>query len=197
MTVKLDETTHTYILPDGRVVPGVTEVLKDQGLLVISEWSTGPETGSAVHSAVHEIETNCYLPEYNPEYVYPYVEQYRRFKDAVDFQCKASEMLVCSEAYRYAGTLDLLGLIHCDRSLVDIKTGVENPATAVQVAAYWQALPPKIKAGVKCYTLYLKPDRYNLVPIEPFDLLNASHDFVAALRTYKFREQHGLLNSEE
>lgn len=188
-----EESGHIYRWDD-KIVPSVTQILRDQGIHVISDFSTGPETGAAVHNAINLLELGGYIPANHPAEIEPYMAAYVEFKKAVDLQIKATEMRVYSEAYEYAGCLDILALINTNRGLIDIKTGVPNPATPVQIAGYWSALPPKIKTGIGCYSLHLKADgKYKLDKIKPMDLLAAQRIFLGALSTWKFRENHGLI----
>jgi hypothetical protein len=187
----LNRQSHDYTV-DGIVKPSVTQVLKDQGILVISDFSTGPETGKMVHEATEAVDLGLYNAADWPEIVWPYIDAYLAFKEAVSFEPRGVEQLLYNEAYGYCGTLDRTGLLKGKPALVDFKTGVPNVATTVQIAAYWMAHSQRDK--LTCYSLYLKADgKYKLDKIKPGDLMVAWNRFLSALNTYQFRATNGLI----
>jgi hypothetical protein len=190
-TINLNREFHIYTLGD-KVIPSVTQTLKDQGIFTLSPFSTGPERGTQVHAACEAIDLGFFDSSAYPQEVLPFVEAYRAFKVAVNFEPKHIEQIVYNEQYGYAGMLDRLGLLNGKPALVDIKTGVPHFATVIQVAAYWGALN---NGKTTCYSLYLKADgKYKLNKIKPADLFAAWNTFLAALSVYKFRQTNNLLD---
>lgn len=191
-SLALDRATHTYTLGE-KVIPSVTQVLKDQGILVINDFSTGPELGREVHEATEALDLGFYdASAYSPE-VKLYIEAYGAFKEATKFEPRGVELMVYNKQYDYAGMLDRLGLLNGRGALVDFKTGVPHVATVIQIAGYWGALEQPVKDKIACYSLHLKADgKYKLDKIKPANLFAAWKIFLSALAVYQFRQDNNL-----
>ena len=159
--VEFDPGPHAYRL-NGRAVPSVTQVLQ-----LIEDWShVDPELlaraatfGNHVHEAVHLFcMGTLHWPSLDPN-LRPYVEQFSRFLAESGADVLASELIVGSQRYGYAGTLDLiLSVRRLKRQrtmLCDVKSGlVPQRTVGPQTAAYAKAAregfwpEPLLKRGV-------------------------------------------------
>jgi len=138
-----DEATHTYTL-NGIVLPSVTQVLEDVGLI---DYSFIPGSmrdvylrrGSAVHLAtayddVGDLDEESLKPELRG-----YLEAWRKFRADSRFTWDRIEYQRFHRQYGYAGTLDRQGSVDArmnTRTVVDIKTGHAPTWVRYQLAAY-------------------------------------------------------------
>ena len=134
--ITLDE-NHIYHDEAGRVVPGVTGIIKACGLMDLT-WATAHarDRGTAVHAAVEMYEQDD-LDEstLNHEFA-PYLAGWKSFKADTGFRSETQEQIIHNKTYNYAGTLDMTGTIDGKTCLIDIKTGVFQPYWAIQLSAY-------------------------------------------------------------
>lgn len=73
-----------------------------------------------------------------------------------DFIPLHSEMTVASKTLRYAGTLDCIGEVNGNLSLIDFKTGGFYPEHKMQIAAYREAYYEMTSKRIRsCYVLQL------------------------------------------
>lgn len=153
----LDE-NHIYRL-DGRVIPGVTEILKDVGLsnhFNRDDWYL--ERGRAVHLAIQY----CLEGDLKESSVAPaikgYLNTFKRFWDEKKPKLLGSEKMVYDPIRWYAGTLDLRVQLPGGESLIDIKTGTPQPADAWQTAGYAHAVYKSGARYILRQGLYLRAD---------------------------------------
>lgn len=189
------EGPHTYTL-DGVPVPGVTSVLK---ALPNEYRHVDPEVleaarglGVAVH-AVIELDIRRELDEadLDPALV-PYLGQWREFLAQSGFTVLGSELEVASRKYGYAGKLDLVGVLHGRKALVDAKRTAQVPRSAgPQTAGYELAVrecrPDLIGPTERCdrYALHLTPKNWRLVPFkDPAD----QRIFLSCLNIHKWSQ---------
>ena len=162
-----NEEDHTYWDGDTRY-PSVTEILQEEGMIDtrwFDEWSR--TRGTYVHKAV-ELYNNGELLEADlDEHLIPYLDAWRRFKENSDIVILNSEMVVHSEIFRYAGTLDIECTINGHKAIIDLKSGIVAPATALQLAGYTMAYHANYYS-VKRYGLSLKDGKATIVPFENF-----------------------------
>jgi hypothetical protein len=118
----------------------------------------------------------------------PYLEQYKWLLStgSVEIDTRFCEFKVYSESLDVSGTLDRIWWINGERGLLDIKTGVSDPAHEIQTALYqicFEEMFPKMKIN-KRHSLYLNggaPDKYKLKPHEsPHDKAYATGAVLAA-----------------
>lgn len=173
-----DQDAHKYYL-DGVEIPGVTTCLKTAGLTRNYDgFHDAQLRGLHVHQACEWLD----LQDLDWNTVYPawlgYVKAYARFKDDTGFVPELIEFQRYHPTFRYAGTLDRVGLYSQRHVLLDLKTGGDDPSHPFQTAGYlllgqseWQ----DYRRGA----LYLKEDgTYRLVwHDDPSDL----RVFLAAL----------------
>lgn len=108
-----------------------------------------------------------------------HVDACLRFLDVEEVQVLRSEQLVASAVYWYAGRFDLLADTKRGRALIDYKTGNSAPyhEAALQLAAYryaeWWAgedgstvSAPDPDEIDLCAVVWLRPDRYELIPVD-------------------------------
>jgi len=138
--VTLDEERHLYFL-DGKLVPGVTEVLRLAGL---NRDEYGPnadaarERGKRVHlDTARDDDGTLYEEAVLPE-DRPYLEAWRAYRRESGFEPFPDwiERVAASAVYRVAGMADRVGVIGSEIVLPDIKTGAERPWWCWQVAGY-------------------------------------------------------------
>lgn len=182
--ITFDEETHTYTDARGRVVPGVTGIIRACGLMD-TQWSNEwyMQRGLAVHRAV-ELDEKGDLDEASLDpLVVPYLDAWRRWRADSGYVSTAQELRIYHPVYRYAGTLDQTGILNGQTCLVDIKTGAYQPWWALQTAAY--------NAVAKCryrYSLELHGDRkYKLVQHKKTTDLQA---FLACLTVFNLRNEY-------
>ena len=139
MNLTLDLDTHTY-RADGIVVPGVTNVMEDVGIIDYSAvpWDIRENAlrrGTAVHLACQFDDENDLRP--CGKELAGYVAAWRKFRAVTGFTPTLIEHKGFQEQYRYAGTLDRVGHFkNGEEWVLDIKTTEAPWWTRIQVAAY-------------------------------------------------------------
>lgn len=157
---------HEYFL-NGQRVPGVGEILRSSGII---SYSGIPEyvieraanRGIAVHQACDDLDHG--RPDWwsdDPELGFR-VNAWKQFKQDTGFEIELSEHVVYSSRWNYAGTIDRAGMIRRGSItlpvVLDIKaTWKLNPWTAIQLAAYAEALIGFKYARVQRMIVHLKP----------------------------------------
>lgn len=94
----------------GRVLPSITQILKDEGFIDTSfydEWSR--DKGSMIHLACHYEVTGELDEETLDDEIRPYLSAFRKFMKETGFQVERSEVPGVNTTYLYAGTPDLIG----------------------------------------------------------------------------------------
>jgi len=171
--LQFDPATHTYQWR-GKVVPSVTQVLKDTGL-IDDAWYT-PESarrGQAVHVAT-ELDDRGELDESTVhEKVMPYLLAWRKFRAETGFTPVLIEQWVYNQSAQYAGTVDRVGSLCGQEVILDIKTGTAQPWHAWQLAAYQYCFDGFRKYLRRC--VYLKDD--GTYKIELFKPENMAADY--------------------
>jgi hypothetical protein len=141
--LQLEERTHTYRV-DGVVLPSVTQVLEDVGIIDYSFLNPDDrahylQRGSAVHLAT-QLDDEGDLDEATVEpAIAPYLEAWRAFRLKSGFTPSRIEHRDYSQEYAYAGTLDRAGTFASKPAtiyILDIKTGTAPWWVRVQLAAY-------------------------------------------------------------
>lgn len=185
MSIMFDEVTHTY-RKDGIIVPHVTQVLRD----LIPGWSASEwylERGVAVHACAAMVAKHVEF-DYDTQ-IDGQVKAIRRFFDEVKPEVLDVEKLIVSEAYAYAGRLDLICRIGIRTVVLDWKASV-NPSVPYQLSAY--ALPININYGV---SVELHDDgTYKMSEI--YDLRKYKNGWLALLSAYNIRRKCGVKEME-
>jgi hypothetical protein len=188
-----DEKDHSYRL-DGVIVPSVTQVLKD-----ISSFSFDTDImaraaafGTAVHKSCELYDKDDLDVDSLDVSLRPYLDSWIKFKKETGFIPSMIEARVFSEKYRYAGTLDRVGVMQGKEVLIDIKTGVPVPSIGLQLAGYEIAAKetfsdfdfPKTIRRAACF---LSATGYKLKEYKD----NNDHAiFLSYLNIYNWRNKH-------
>lgn len=142
MPLTFDAATHTYEL-GGEVLPSVTQILKDVGLIDTSgpwftEWHR--ERGTHVHRAL-ELHDRGELDEASLDpALRPYLDAWRACLDVLKPETVHIEKPLASHAYGFAGMIDRVWRMDDGRGcIVDIKQWNAERWHGFQTAAY-QAL---------------------------------------------------------
>ena len=149
-----------YELKSGLFVPGTTTIIKVLNLPALVGWANKSgldnievrkyvdelaDIGTLAHYFVEcDIQGKVGDPEVLNDYTQTHhraadicYEKFLKWKKEVNFQSLKSELRLVSEKYKYGGTLDLYGLRHGKKTLVDFKTGKSIFSEAfTQVSAY-------------------------------------------------------------
>lgn len=135
--LEFNEDIHQYTY-DGNVVPSVTQVIKGTGF-VDDRWFTDEarERGTIVHKAVELFNHGTLDMETVDEETAGYLRGWENFIFAFGMEMEVAEQRVYNETYRYAGTLDYIGVsAKGKRYLIDVKTGTPCRSHHLQLAAY-------------------------------------------------------------
>lgn len=187
-TFSFDPESHIYTL-DGKVLPSVTEILKEAGLLAYA----GPAEyqrlrGTYIHRATELIDIAMLDWEGLDKSLRPYCDAYVRFLEETRFAPEMSERSLYHPGLLYAGTIDRVGILDGRHVLIDIKTGFPHPATDLQLAAYYELIRPHVRVA-RCLALYLRGDgSYGLAETPD---VHASFDiFLSALTVVRWRKEN-------
>ena len=137
----LEESGHVY-RADGVIVPSVTQVLSDVGIIDHSMIPAGDrerylQRGKDVHAATHYDDEGDLDDSALQEDLSGYLLAWRKFRADTAFTPNLIEYRGFHEKYRYAGTLDRSGTWDArGRILLDLKTGELLWWVALQLAAY-------------------------------------------------------------
>ena len=131
-----DANKHEY-KRDGVIVPSVTQILKDCGIIDDS-WYTpdGTLRGAYAHDATALDDRGVLDEAALDDTLRPYLVAWRLFRQQSDFEIVEIERRVWADSWLYAGTYDRLGMWDARSFLLDIKTGDAAPWHALQTAAY-------------------------------------------------------------
>jgi aryl carrier-like protein len=135
---------HEYRL-DGRVIPSVTQVLKEAGL--IGQYAAGEswraEMGTAVHRAAELDDENDLDEAALDPRLLPYLNQWREARKALRLEFLGLELTLADEVYGYGGTLDRVAVLGDTGrpAVIDLKTGTPERWAALQLAGYARFVP--------------------------------------------------------
>jgi hypothetical protein len=204
LKIAFDEATHTYTV-DGRKVPSVTEILGDLSTVkrLDPSWlAAARERGQLVHKVV-ELHNQNDLDESSVDpSLAGYLKAWKRFCSDLLFKPLATERVVYSQRWGFAGKLDVLGVWQPNKwrrfCLPEVKTGNKDPTHGPQTAAYLKAavemqilddLRPK-DLPQRCGVYLDASGYYNC---ERFSDPQDWPTFLAALTVHRFKERHNLL----
>jgi hypothetical protein len=187
-----DTATHCYTLAGVRL-PNVTRVIEAAGLTNYDFLGALREEylarGRAVHEATHRDDNHDLAEESVSPEILGFVEAWRRFRRDFGFVPRLIEHRVCNRQYGYAGTLDRVGSVRDGSEfLVDIKTGVAPAAVAIQLAAYAGCFMHPRSRLRRCVELHADAT-YKVIPYQASDFQRDFNEFLAALETYKTKEE--------
>lgn len=153
MKLEFDAEQHIYSL-NGRIIPSVTQVLKRAGLIGSFYKKGSAEKGTRIHELT---EINDLVPGFIPEEpeLEGYLKAWEAFKANSGAEIIASEMMIYSEKYLFAGTLDRIIKMNDQLWILDIKSGAKAKWHPLQLAAYSLALAEckelEINQGIVVY----------------------------------------------
>lgn len=197
MPLEFDAATHTYTL-DGRVLPSVTQVLKearicDYSMIPQAVLQFAAERGTAVHLATQLLDEGDLDVESLDPVLAPYVQAWEKFKAETGFVSERIEKRIVNETYFYAGTYDRVGIGIFQggrRGIVDIKSGILLPGHHVQLAAYAEAMGEP--ATTRRMLVQLRPDgQYRIEETPRSEFQRNFKVFLAALTCLHWRIERG------
>jgi hypothetical protein len=184
--ITFDPITHTYIVK-GVKYPSVTEIIGDMGLYgdvsYFTEYSR--ERGNFVHWIIEwYLEGTLDEATIDPELL-PYFHAWQRFEADTHYESEVCEKVIASDSLRFAGTIDHIGYLNGHFCIIDVKTGVMAPATAIQLAGY-EVLAKQ--PGIKRFALQLTGEgKYKLTE---FKDRQDAQIFKAALAIYWWKQNN-------
>lgn len=215
-TLRFDAHQHKYYVGDRELI-SVTTLLKVMGL----QWYPNNEAvrlkmelGSYVHEITERYDMTRLrigTKRLNPEAIYkndvirkengmhealPYFEAYKKFLQDIDCEVIEVEKRYYHPAWFYAGTIDRLVRLNGQLAILDLKTGIPIPATALQIGGYaelykhWHGVTPK------GHVLYLQKDGgYKLKEIERIP--EQSNMFLSALSVHHWKQKNNIKEGYE
>ena len=190
--VTLDQATHTYTV-DGRIVPGVSDILDaaglTRGMAFVSDYAL--DRGREVHRAI-ELYLKGEADDYDFDpIVVPRLNAFRVWREAMGDRLQPLDIEVprAHPALGFAGQPDLVAMFDGVRTVCEWKNGTEHYANRIQAAGYAILTGATGRLG-----LYLTADR----PAKPVPWTDRQDVgiFQSALTLYRVRERHGLLPKE-
>ena len=183
------EEDHSYWL-DGRRLESVTEILERSGISDY-RWSNeeAMERGTFVHTASEMIDRGALDWESLDPVLVPYCTAYQRFMEDFQPEIILSELPLYHPQHLFAGKMDRVVIMNAGTVLIDLKTGVPNRSTAIQLSAYRELVKANGYATpTKCFSLHLRDDgAYRLNEIE--DHRRNFNVFLAALTVVRWRKE--------
>jgi hypothetical protein len=175
-TLHFEPGAHRYSL-DGAVIPSVTQVLHDLGIIDYGGVPTdvleeARLRGVAVHHAVMLANEGTLDPATVDERLEPYLFAYEAFRVATGFAPVFFEQPLAHLVLRYGGTPDAAGPVNGELAVVDFKAIEQlSQPYGVQVAAYKMLLREAGYAVTKRLVVQLKRDGgYRIEPYrDPVD----------------------------
>lgn len=187
--IQFCEATHTYTV-NGRVLPGITQVLKSVGIIDDSRYAPGSaERGTAIHMAC-QLDDEGDLDEATLDpAIRPYLEAWRQYRKDDPFIIEAVEKRIADLPLGFAGTIDrivLRGEPPGLRGILDIKSGAPERWHGLQLAAY------QMLAGTagKRTAVHVKAD--GSYTVRYYGLLGEDRNvFLAALAIFHWKANNG------
>src|SRR3990167_6406681 len=194
----LDE-NHIYRY-GGVIVPSVTQILQGVGLtdfsaVPVERLDASGKFGVAAHLACElsdkeTLDENSLHPA-----LLPYLTGWEIYRQEYGLTFTAIEAQLYSPLYRFAGTIDRICKCRIDDSplIIDIKSGADNPAIAIQLAGY-ELLAREVfglKGKIKRLAAFLNDK--GTYSVKEYKDKNDVNIFLAALSVYNFRKKNNLL----
>jgi hypothetical protein len=126
------------------------------------------------------------------------IDGFFRWAKDVKLKVISSERKVYHDKYKYAGTLDLEGIVNGKRTIIDIKTGNSiYPEYFLQASAYLRAIEKEngkqYNGGVVILRLSKKVEEKGQIIVEPFEAVKDERvdlhfkTFLACLQVYRWQ----------
>jgi hypothetical protein len=170
-----EESTHTYRLDSGLVVPSTTQILKRCGLVSYEQvqrdvLENKRHLGEVVHIATSYLDDNDLDLESLPQQAHGYVEAWERFKRECNVHIVASESrsLGSFNDMPYGMTFDRLAVVNGREAVLELKCSAQKEKWwGLQLASYDIGLgSPESQLHRDRYAVHLKP--YGKYRLEPF-----------------------------
>lgn len=195
-----DEAEHRYYW-NGEPVPNVTSILSgltDYSRIAPAVLEEARQKGVAVHKMVELDCANDLDVDTLPDWMRGHYQAWQRFREETGFECWASEHKLYHPKLRYAGTLDLVGLLPKTKikglALLDVKRSFyAGPVIGLQTAAYldaWNRTEEKASRLTDANRYALRLDGDGKYRLEPFNDPGDIAVFVANLTLYRWRMKH-------
>lgn len=184
--VEFDEDNHFYFV-NGVHYPSVTQVIADAGLYGNTSYFTDyhRDRGSFVHKII-QYHLEGELDEDTIDLALQgYFEAWKRFETESSYVPESCETIKVNELHRYAGTIDHIGHMNGNYCLIDVKTSLIYPATAIQTGGYAMLMKSH---GVKRFGLQLTQEgKYKLTEFKDW---HDSNVFLSALSLYYWKKNY-------
>lgn len=180
--INFDPSTHRFTL-DGEAVPSVTQVLKAGGWIDDRYYTeAGRKRGEDVHKATALLDANLLDWTSLTQEIRPYVIQYEIARDELKLDIRQIEKIVY-KGNLWAGIEDRQSFWQKQFTVIDLKTGTPVLADKLQLAGYGatHGKPPRL------LLLYLRPDGYKAVEIEPAEREEFSMAWHQIISLYHWR----------
>lgn len=186
---------HTYWY-DGQRIPSVTQIVGFGGAgpayadVPTEVLEKKASLGRRVHTIIENFLTSGGSLTTDDPRAQKYLDGFQNFYETGVYQHLFSELALYHPSFSYAGTIDLIGLVHGRESVLDIKTtyAFHKQAVTQQVAAYANLAIANMGVDrLTWYCLHLRPTgNYKLINVTDG---SAFGRFIQARR--KFREHYG------
>ena len=195
--VIFNEENHTYADPGGRLYPSVTQVIDEARMIDLSMVNKEvleyrAEEGGLIHWICEKHDLGE-LDQFNYDHEYdPYLEGWKMYLKDCQPVFLAIEFPMISTTLGFAGTPDRVYRCgSCGAGILDLKTGVPQPATGIQTGGYQILVEENLKIKVKeRITVKLKPGGYQV--FRHNDLQDVPN-FRSALNVWKWRKNNKLI----
>lgn len=194
-----NEELHEYRW-NGVVVPSVTTIiasLYDFSFVSEVNMEKACRRGTEVHRACELYDQGALNEDGMHLWAWiEYFNAYKRFRAETGFVPEVNEQRIYHPQLKYAGSLDLRGLLNDRPSIIDIKTTASlSPAIGVQLAGYEQGVVSEADyKGEKKYqrfALQLRPD--GTYRLQPYTDQTDWSVFVGLLNAYNWKRKHNIL----
>ncbi len=194
MRLRFNKKKHLYLL-DGVVLPSVTQVLQEVGIIDFSKvpaslLEAARKFGTATHLTT-ALSDKKILDEGDLDiHLKPYLEGWRLFRQEYGFVPEFIEKSMYSKIYRVAGTPDRIGKWRIDDSIIipDIKTSFEfSPANGIQLAGYELLIKENLKPKTRIKRLSILLNGQGTYKIQEYKDKSDVNVFIAALSIYNFK----------
>jgi hypothetical protein len=195
LTFRTDD--HSYWLGTRRL-PSVTQVLSDVGVADFSAPHFSDdvkERGSIIHQMIAlDVEEQLDDASVTDE-LRPYLEGWRLFLSESHAAIEFWEQPICDPELGYAGRLDGIVVLPqagaTRRTVIDVKRAL-YPSAGPQVAAYTRCARHLYETPVLFNRAALILPGDGSYMLRPLTDANDEHTFLAALRLFHWRRQHGV-----
>lgn len=132
-----DKESHIYMV-NGEEIPGVSYILQEAGIAIPSPFYTeaGRVRGHKVHAACEYLDQDDLDYSTLDSETLPYVQAYENFLKETGFKSELIEHKKAHPIFKYAGTIDRVGILNEEKVVLDIKTGTQQISWPIQLAAY-------------------------------------------------------------